>query len=411
MDQPASHQRQFVPENSRKICAFAGFAFCLLFPSFGVIQKYFGNRGLLIYLVAATSILWLAYRYLADLFLLRLSERRAQLLAVVTFVALTFLFALVFPKANVHVAGRGSDADDALNLAVTELVHGRYPYYVQTYLQNAIANFPGAILLAAPFVLLGNSAYQNLFWLAVFFLATSRLTQSFGRGLILVWTLLILSPVVMNYVVTGGDDLANSIYVLVFMLLTVKWVSSADAPAWKRVLAALVLGIGLSSRANFLLVMPQLFAALTIKAGWRAALKYVAVAGAAFAAVTIPFWIHDPLGFTPLHAQSHKVAEFQTILPFAGLVVPALGACLALALAWRSIKLGRETWLRDCAIVQAFLVICVATLTAIQTGTLSLTSTSYGVFFLFFGVLAFGPKMFEKAVLSANSARGGSASC
>ena len=96
-------------------------------------------------------------------------------------------------------------------------------------------------------------------------------------------------------------------------------------------------------------------------------------------------------------------------LAWIGLVVPALGGGLAMALAWRSIKLGRETWLRDCAIVQAFLVICVATLTAIQAGTLSLTSTSYGVFFLFFGVLAFGPKMFAPAP-GAKSARGGSAS-
>ncbi len=395
MDQPASHQRQFLRNTSGKVRTFAGLAFCLAVPSCGVVQKYFGNIGLLIYLVAATAILWLVYRYPLELVLSRLSERQAQFLAAVTFGALIAVFVLVFPRANVHVAGRGSDADDALNLAVGELLHGRYPYYVQTYLQNAIANFPGAILLAAPFVLLGNSAYQNLFWLSAFFFATSRLTRSFGRGLILVWTLLILSPVVMNYVVTGGDDLANSIYVLLFMLLTVRWVSSSDVPAWKRVLAALLVGVGLSSRANFLLVMPQLFAALTIKVGWRAALNYVAGAGAAFAAVTIPFWLYDPADFTPLHAQAHKVGEFQTILPFAGLVVPALGGCIAMALAWRSIKLRRETWLRDCAIVQAFLVVCVATLTIIQTGTLSLTSTSYGVFFLFFGVLAFGPKMLE----------------
>ena len=394
MDQPASHQRQLVSETSRKIRAFAGLAFCLVVPSCGVIQKYFGNAGLLIYLVAATAILWLAYRYLAELFLLRLSERQAQLLAVATFIALTFVFALVFPRANVHVAGRGSDADDALNLAASELLHGRYPYYVQTYLQNAIANFPGAILLAVPFVLLGNSAYQNLFWFGVFCFAISRFTRSWRRGLFLFWTLLIFSPVVMNYVVTGGDDLANAIYVLAFMLLTVNWVSDTDAPVWKKISAALLLGIGLSSRANFLLVLPQLFAALTIKAGRRRALRYSALTIAAVAAITIPFWYIDPAGFTPLRAQAHKVAEFQTILPFAGLVVPALGGCLAMALAWRSIKLRRETWLRDCAIVQAFLVICVTALTVIQTGTLSLTSTSYGVFFLFFGVLAFGPKMF-----------------
>ncbi len=404
MDQPASQHQQSFPDTSRKVRAFAGLAFCLVVPSFGVIQKYFGNVGLLVYLVAATAILWLAYRYLCELVLSRLSERQAQLLAVASLVALIVVFALVFPRANVHVAGRGSDADDALNLAAGELLHGRYPYNVQTYLQNAIASLPGAILLAAPFILLGNSAYQNLFWLAVFFFAVSRGTRSFGRGLILVWTPLIFSPVVMNYVVTGGDDVANGIYVLVFMLLTVRWVSSADAPAWKKVLAALLLGIGLSSRANFLLVMPQLFAALTIKEGWRAALKYVTLAGAAFAAVTIPFWIHDPVGFTPLHVQSHKVAEFQTVLPFAGLVVPALGACLAMALAWSSIRRKKETWLRDCAIVQASLVVCVVTLSVIQTGTLSLIETSYGVFFLFFGVMAFGPKMIGMSDAQRNAA-------
>jgi hypothetical protein len=394
MDQPASHQRQFVPDTSSRVRTFAGLALCLVVPSCGVIQKYFGNVGLLIYLVAATAILWLVYRYLLELVLSRLSERESVYLLLLTFVALIAIFAIVYPKANLHIAGRGSDADDGLNLAVNELLKGRYPYYARTYLDNPLSPLPGAILLAIPFVLLGSSAYQNLFWLGVFCFVLCRMMQSWRGTLILFWTTLIFSPVLMNDVVTGGDYPTNTIYVLGFMLLTLSWGARADSPSWKGLLAALLLGIGLSSRANFLLVMPQLFAALTIKAGWRVALNYVAGAGAAFAAVTIPFWIYDPAGFTPLHAQAHKVAEFQTILPFAGLVVPTLGGCIAMALAWRSIKLRSETWLRDCAIVQAFLVICVATLTALQTGTLSLTSTSYGVFFLFFGVLAFGPKMF-----------------
>ncbi len=111
--------------------------------------------------------------------------------------------------------------------------------------------------------------------------------------------------------------------------------------------------------------------------------------------MTLPFWIYDPAGFTPFRIQAHKLAEFQAVLPSASLIVPAFGGCIALALAWLSIKRGKETWLRDCAIVQAFLVICVVTLSAIQTGTLSLIETSYGVFFLFFGVMAFGPRVLE----------------
>jgi hypothetical protein len=395
MDQPASHDRQFISETSRKIRAFAGLAFCLVVPSCGVIQKYFGNVGLLIYLAAATAILWLAYRYLAELFLLRLSERESVYLVLLTFVALIALFAIVYPKANVHIAGRGSDADDGLNLAVHELLNGRYPYSVRTYLDNPISPMPGAILLAIPFVLLGSSAYQNLFWLGVFCVVLFRMTQSWRGTLMLLWTILIFSPVVMNDIVTGGDYPSNTIYVLGFMLLTLSWVSRVDSPLWKKLLAVLLLGIALSSRANFLLLMPLLFSALTLRAGWRTATRYSALALLACAAITIPFWVHDPAGFTPLHTQAHKVSEFQTILPSAGLVVPALGGCLAVALAWRSIQLRRETWPRDCAIVQAVLVLSVTTLTVIQTGTLSLTSTSYGVFFLFFGLLAFGPKMFE----------------
>ncbi len=405
MDQPASHQRQILSGASKRLRTCAGLAFCLVFPSLGVIQKYLGNVGVVIYLIAAVAVLWISGRYLSQLFLSRLSERQALYLVLLTFAALVAIFAIVYPKANVHIAGRGSDADDGLNLAVNELLQGRYPYYARTYLDNPLSPLPGAILLAIPFVLLGSSACQNLFWLGVFCLVLFRRMQSWRGTLTVFWTILIFSPVVMNDVVTGGDYPANTIYVLGFMLLTLSWGARAETPVWKKVLAAVMLGIGLSSRANFLLVMPQMFAALTIKAGWRAALRYAAVASAAFAAVTLPFWVHDPAGFTPLHVQSHKVAEFQTILPFAGLVVPALGGCIAMALAWRSIKRRRETWLRDCAIVQAFLVICVVTLSVILTGTLSLTSASYGVFFLFFGVMAFGPKTIGMCDAQRNAAK------
>ncbi len=284
MDQPASHHQQLVPDPSRKVRAFAGLAFCLAVPSCGVIQKYFGNVGLLIYLVAAIAILWLTYRYLAEPFLLRLSERESVYLLLLTFVALIAIFAIVYPKANVHIAGRGSDADDGLNLAVNELLNGRYPYSARTYLDNPISPLPGAILLAIPFVLFGSSAYQNLFWLGVFCFVLFRMMQSWRATLILFLTILIFSPVVVNDVVTGGDYPTNTIYVLVFMLLTLSWGPRADSLSWKKLLAVLLLGIGLSSRANFLLLMPSLFSALTLRAGSRTAATYSALALLACAA-------------------------------------------------------------------------------------------------------------------------------
>jgi hypothetical protein len=375
----------------------------LAFPSLGIIQKYFGKRGLVVYTVVAPTALWIAFRY-SPRVLSRLPQQYSLYLLLLAFVALVVVFAIVYPKANVHIAGRGSDADDGLNLAVNELLNGRYPYYARTYLDNPLSPLPGAILLATPFVLLGSSAYQNLFWLGVFCFVLFRTMQSWRGTLILFGAVLIFSPVVMNDVVTGGDYAANTIYVLGFMSLTLSWGAGADSPLWKRLLAVLLLGIGLSSRANFLLLMPQLFSALTLRAGWRTAARYSALALLACATVTIPFWIHDPAGFTPLRNQAHKVAEFQEVLPFASLVVPVLGGCIALALAWSSIRRRKDTWLRDCAIVQAFLVICVVALSVIQTGTLSLIETSYGVFFLFFGVTALGPKLIGMADAQRNAA-------
>lgn len=376
---------------------FAGFTLCLIFPSCGVIQKYLGNLGLVTYLVLAPVLLWIVYRYASVRFLSLISERQVLYLATITFVALIVIFAFVYPKANTHVNGHGSDADDALNLAAHELLSGRYPFYVETYLHNPIGIFPGAVLLALPFILFGNSAPQNLFWLAAFFFAFARSVSSWRLSLLLLWTLLLFSPVVMQQVVTGTDDVANSIYVLLFMLMLVRWAASPDAAVWKKILAALLLGIGLSSRGNFVLVLPQLFAELTRRANWSVAAKYLGITCAAFAVVTLPFWLYDPAGFSPFHNQAHKVAAFRTVLPYSGFAVPALGGSIALVLAVQSLRRRRATWLRDCAIVQAFLVFCVVTLSVVQRGAFWLVLISYGVFFLFFGVYACCLKMFDAA--------------
>ena len=390
MNQPANH-RPNLTDAPPNFATFAGLWFCLAFPSCGIVQKYFGNIGVLIYLIATAGLLWLVCKYASRFYLARISEGQALFLAAATLLGLVLIFAFVYPKANVHLPGKGSDADDALNLAVNELLHGRYPYYARTYLDNPVANLPGTIFLAVPFALLGNSAYQNFFWLMVFFIAVSLSVRSWRLGLMFFWVILIFSPVVMYYLVTGGDDPANAIYVLVFLLWLVHCVH-VDARQWQTAMVAALLGVGLSSRTNFLLVMPQLFSVLAIKAGWRIALKYVVLAAVCCAALTLPFWIHDPAGFSPLRAQAGKITQFQNVVPFAGLLVPLMGGCLALALAWRSLTRRRETWLRDGAIVQAFLVISLVTLSAIRERTLSLVLTGYGVFFLFFGVLAFAER-------------------
>ena len=62
-----------------------------------------------------------------------------------TALLLLALFVVVYPRVNTTTPGRGSDRDEALNLAATELLDGRYAYYPATYLGNPISPLPGAI--------------------------------------------------------------------------------------------------------------------------------------------------------------------------------------------------------------------------------------------------------------------------
>jgi hypothetical protein len=383
------------------------FALCLLFPSTDTIQKYFGLKAVPAYLFIGFCLLLISSRLILPRFISIVTERQALFLALLTFLGLVLVFSILYPMAQAGIVGGGSDQDDALNIAATELIHGRYPYYPKTYLDNPIAPLPGAVILAVPFVLLGNSAYQNIFWLAVFFLAVKSYLNSSSSSLALLWTILIFSPSVLQNVVTGVDHPANTIYVLLFIWWMVLSISKSDLTIWKKLVPSALLGIGLSSRSNFILLLPLLFSTLVQTAGWKPAIKYIAVTGLVFGAITLPFWLYDPRGFVPLLVQSSKVARFQLILPFAGILIPSVAGAIAFALSFQ--RMGRDcvVLFRNCAIVEAFPILCVVVLYTIQTGSLNLVLAGYGLFFLFFGALALWSSLIEEAIPTDNASING----
>ena len=374
------------------------FALCLLIPSTDTIQKYFGLKAVPAYLFIGFCLLLISSRLILPGFISIVTERQALLLALLTFLGLVLVFSILYPMAQAGIVGGGSDQDDALNIAATELIHGRYPYYPKTYLDNPIAPLPGAVILAVPFVLLGNSAYQNIFWLAVFFLAVKSYLNSSSLSLALLWTILIFSPSVLQNVVTGVDHPANTIYVLLFIWWMVLSISKSDLASWKKLVPSALLGIGLSSRSNFILLLPLLFSTLVQTAGWKPAIKYIAVTGLVFVAITIPFWLYDPRGFVPLLVQSNKLAQFQATLPFASILIPSVSGAIAVALSFQ--RMGRDcvVLFRNCAIVQAFPILCVIALFIIQTRSFNLILAGYGLFFLFFGALAWWSSLIKETI-------------
>jgi hypothetical protein len=364
-------------------------AFWLAFPSIGTVLKYLGVPGLVAYAAVVLAALWVIRAWVLPRLTSYLTERQALVLGAVTLLGLIAAFVWLHPMVDVIRPGHGSDRNEALNLATAELLHGRYPYYPRTHLGNPISPLPGSLLLAAPFVWLGDSAYQTFAWLAVFFVAARHQLRDSRPALLLAWVALALSPVVVQEIVTGGDLLANSIYVLVFILALLR--RPERSSAW---LYAVLLGIGLSSRANFLLLLPLVSSALAQRVGWGRALKLTAASCATFAVVTVPFYLADPRGFSPLHTM-HKFDAASSSFPFGGVVVLLLDAALAVTLSLRRWSSSRGAFLRTCATVLALPVVCMVAALSVRAGRADLASTGYALCSLSFGVLgcAIGDRM------------------
>ena len=373
----------------------------LVVPSVGVVLKYTGPLGLVVYSIGALAALWLGYRAVVPWLLPRFSEQSIFWLAGATFLVLTAAFAFVYPIANSGVVGGGTDRDEALNIAVEALLRGQYPYYLKTYLNAPISPLPGSLLLAAPFVLLGNSAYQNLFWVAVLFLTLARFVGDPRVALLLLWTVLGLSPLFWQEFVTGGDLLANSIFVCVFVLLTMQAYQGPTSLGWQKLVAVGLLGVGLASRPNYVLLLLPVFFWIWRAQGLRQAFLATAVASGVAAALTLPFYFYDPDGFSPLHA-FRKVGQFSAMLPFAGALIVVMSGLVALALALRLRKADQVVFFRACALPQA-LPVAIGLAFYFVAGRLDYTFPSYGFSFLWFCVLAAWCQIDRTSVLIAHS--------
>jgi hypothetical protein len=303
----------------------------LLFPSSHVVHRFLGWPGFGIYVLLAALFFVVWHRFHGHLTLC-FNRPLALILLLFTFLILLAGFIYFFPRADAGIIGGGSDRDDALNVAVRELLSGRYPYYARTYLDNPISPLPGSIMLSAPFVLVGDSAYQNFFWLSAL---AGVAWWTMGRvrdALLFLWFILASAPIVLREIFTGSDLLANGIFVFIFVLL----LCLPNMDFRRRLAVAVLLGLGLASRAHFLLVVPLVFAFLARREGVRQAFFLILTTTLTFVVVTLPFVLYDPAGFAPMHTAG-RLAVFGIRVPFTWLI-PLVTAILVLLLSFRQRK-------------------------------------------------------------------------
>lgn len=377
------------------LLAGGSFAWLLLFPSLGIVQKYGGTEVAFVYFAAGTvAVIVMAAGGAGIVDRIKAIDGRWLAVVVATMlVGLVTALLLAYPVSASHPepwlsrgnAEGGSDRDESLQLGVRELLAGRYPYYSKTPLQNLVTQLPGELFLAAPFVLLGNVIWQNVFWFGAFFFMARYLLADGRLATALIALLLLCSPAVLQDFVTGGDLGVNIIAILVGMVLMVKLIPDPSAAVWKKALAAALTGIALSSRLNYLLLTPVLLVALARRAGLRNAVVWVGGAALAFAAVTVPFYWHDPAGFAPLHLHN-KFSMFGEV-PNGGILFPALSLLFSAAVALHPANRSVGGWLIQNGMVIVFPVLILVGLATYRFGSPNFAFTDYALAGVFLGGL------------------------
>ncbi|QQS32833.1 MAG: hypothetical protein IPM50_14450 [Acidobacteriota bacterium] len=363
-------------------------AACLLLTSLDTVTKYGGLAGTFIYLTGGGAAVFLAYRFALRAFLPRLNDRQSIVVFLLIIVTVSVAAAYGYQLANSGRFGPGSDIDDAMIIGANEILAGRFPYYQRTYLGGMLSPFPGTMFLAIPWVIAGIIEFQNIFWLTALFLAAGLALRSYVPALGIVLTLLVFSPTVYQVILTGSDHLANTIYVLIAMWMVITSVKNGTtrrAAAW-----AVFLGIAMASRSNFLFLYPLIFSAIAQISGVKRALILCGISAVVFAALVVPFWLYDPAAFTPFIIQAEKVKMTESVLPFAGVIIPLVVAAISLALAFRKFSADHFELFAFSAVVQAVALLIPSLLFAVSIGEPSffLGTAGYGMFTLVFGVVA-----------------------
>jgi hypothetical protein len=244
-------------------------------------------------------------------------------------------------------------------------------------------------------VALGNCGYQNVFWLAAFLFTASGFFRDKAAALWLLTVPLLLSTAALYEFVSGGDLIANGVFVAVLFLFALKSWDAPAAPGWQRWLACMLVGVGLASRANFLLLVPLFGAAMWRLAGFKNAMMATALAVLTAAAIILPFYLNDPAGFTPLGSRN-KLAFADHTLPWASTMIIGATGLVALACALGLLRQRSgdpmTAFFRCCTWVTLTPMLCAVLVSTWVSAhpDFGIMQDRFGLMYVFFALLGWG---------------------
>ncbi len=364
-------------------------ALLLSFSSFH-FEKTLGVIGLFLYPMISFVILSLVERHLIKILQL-IDKINPKKIYVLFLLLLVISFSIWYPYENIR--SKGTDRDEALNQAGQEILSLKYPYYVHTFVEgkphklgrdnNPITVLPGSIFFALPFVILGNSAYQNFFWLTILFIFLSKYFNSYSKSLLFLILNILICGTFLFQVLIGSDYIANSIWVLIATILIIDHSKEYNL---KIFLYDAFLGIGLSSRFNFLIILIPLLFYIIFVSSFKNVIMHLSSILLVFFVVTMPFIMYDYNNFTPIHF-SNLFFEYDGILPYAHVIIPSIVIIIVIILSY---SLKKNLYRVMTLIAMSFLipVVFLIILFDIKEGKISFELSHYAfpsaLFFSFF---------------------------
>jgi hypothetical protein len=249
-------------------------------------------------------------------------------------------FMIIYPMHDSGTLGFYSDRDEALDIGASRLVSLENPYVCNAVpgvhsgcpeSGTPIAPLPGGLVLAAPFfVMFGLSAFQNFFWLSALF-CQSKISLRSGKHIAAsLVTLIVLNPVILAEILSGGDYLANTIALLIGLLGTLTSRGLAKSLAW-----GCFLGIVFAWRAHFLLAAVPCFAFYVSRGCYSHVLRVGGAAAVTFLALVLPLFIFNSSEFSPFQAQT-KLEAFSHFLPHPTFWASVSAVTFGLWAGWRA---------------------------------------------------------------------------
>ena len=274
-----------------------------------------------------------------------LSNNRRATLLFCCMLGLTLLsFLVIYPLHDSGVLGFYSDRDEALDIGALRLLSLENPYSCTAISGvhqgcpaggNPLAPLPGGFILAAPFVLLfGLSAVQNLFWLPALFFQVRAFLESSGTASAVLTSLMLLNPVILAEILSGGDHLANTIAVSIGLLGMLKSNSPPKLVAW-----GCFLGVACAWRAHFLLAAIPCPTFYLARGQHSRILSVGGAAAVTFLALLMPVFLMSSKEFSPLQTQT-KLEAFSHLLPHPTVWALIAASCFGLWAGWRAIGLS-----------------------------------------------------------------------